>query len=249
MSFFGGTEKIDVLTGGQKRLLNSLTDVLGQQLGQSGPVYGGTVTPGLNTMQTQAMAQGRGLESGRIDDSGAITSLLSGAGDPAAVQSYYRDAIVPAATQDFNDALRTIDARYGNTWGGSGAHQRGVSNAAARFGTGLGQILGGLVYNDRNAAQDRMATGVQANAIRNQDQRANIDALMGLGNVQRSYEGQQNQEALSKWEAGQAYNNPWFGLLGPALGTNAYGTGQQQGYGSAILGGLGGLLGGIGGFL
>lgn len=250
MSLFGGTQKVDILTGGQKTLLNSLSDILGAQLGKSGPVYGGQVTPGTNAIQQNAFDYAGGMLGQMPDTTGAINSMIAGqsanALDP---QAYAQQAIIDPARLAYEDATRELEARYGGTWGQSGGYQDIMQENAARFGTGLSQTLADFArYNQDTSNAQRQAgigaSGQQSNTIAN-----TLGTMLGVGAEQRAQQGQQNLEQYNRWNAEQAYNNPWLGLLGPTLGTQAYGIGQQQGILPQVAGGVTGIAGSLAQFM
>ncbi|TNF87099.1 MAG: hypothetical protein EP301_07385 [Gammaproteobacteria bacterium] len=252
MSLFGGTEKIDILTGGQKRLLRGLTDILGEQLGQGGPVYGGQITPGATPLQQQAF----GLAGQAIPGvGGALSQMLSGAPDPEMIRNYYETAVAAPARLGFEDTMRDISGRLGETYGTSGGLGAALGSAAARFNTGLAGQLAGLQFGERQSALNRQAQAVPMALAQRQQQ---LGQMLGAGGTQRAIQGQQLGEDYAKWQQAQPYANPWLtGFLGPALGTPGFGYGHQQGLMSKIAniqGGItqmalpiGGILGGGGG--
>ena len=201
-----------------RKLIDNLAETMVANLGQSGPVYGGQLTPGVNANTQSVFDSAGGLLGVNPQQSAAISSLLSGRGDPAGVQAYYQSQIAPAE-QQFTDALKQIDGRYGNTWGTSGAHTRAVSDATANYGLGMDELLGNLVYQDRNAAADRQVQGVNASLGASQDYQSRLSSLLGIGDYQRGIQGEDIAANYNQWNAGQAYNNPWLGFLGTSLGT------------------------------
>lgn len=211
-------------SGGQitSRNVRGLTNDLGAlmrgQLGQSASTYGGQLVPNMNANTESVLGAAGGLLQGDPNRDAAIQSLLSGAGDPQGVRAYYQSQLAPAQ-KGFLDSLRVIDDRYGDTWGASGAHGKVVGDATANYGIGLNQLLGQLTYDDRNAARDRMSTGVSASLASSQDQMSRLGTLLGFGDYQRGLEGEKIAADYGQWQAAQAYNNPWLGFLGTTLGT------------------------------
>lgn len=217
MGFFGGTERVKILNPSQEALSGKLSNTVASNIGKGVDVYSGQIAPGANQNQQQAFQQAGGLLGSRVNDQAAIQQMLSGRGDIEGTNQFYQQSVLAPARQEFSDQLRGLDERYGNTWGQNGGHQRVVSDATARFGTGIGSVLGNLVYQDRNAAADRQIQGVQAQALSGQDQATRLAALSGIGSQERSILGQQNQEAYNKWLSGQDYMNPWLGAAQTAL--------------------------------
>jgi hypothetical protein len=202
-----------------RKLTNELGGLLRGQLGKGADVYGGQLTPGMNQNTLDAFGAAGGLMTGNPEQDAAIQRLMSGAGDIEGVNQFYQQSVLDPSRRDFNDALRVVDDRYGDVWGTSGAHAKAVADATSNYGIGLGQVLGNLVYNDRNAAADRQLGGVQASQSAEQNQMAQLNTLLGVGDYQRGLEGEGLAADYSQWQAGQAYNNPWLGFLGTALST------------------------------
>lgn len=228
-TLFGGRDKVSLLTGQQSKLLKNISKMARNNLGQGIDPYTGDISPGSNQeIQTAISGMYNALnpDQGRTD---AINQLMSGAGDPEGVRQFYEQSVLAPSQQAFGDALRVVDDRYGDAWGTSGAHMRAVGDATSNFGIGIGSVLGDLVYQDRNAARDRQFGGVQASLADSQNTQGLLGNLFGAGDYQRGIQADQNAEALAKWEQAQAYNNPWLGLLAPALGTQAFGYGEQSG--------------------
>lgn len=201
-----------------RKLTNELGELMRGQLGKGVDAYGGQIVPGMNENTASVLGAASGLMTGDPNRDAAIQSLMSGAGDPEGVRAYYESQLAPSQ-KSFMDSLRVIDDRYGDTWGTSGSHGKVVGDATANYGIGMGQLLGQLTFDDRNAARDRMATGVSASFANSQDQMSRLGALLGFGDYQRGLEGEQLGADFSKWQTEQAYNNPWLGFLGTALST------------------------------
>ncbi len=201
-----------------RQLTSKLGSLMKRQLGKGVEVYDGQLVPGMNSNTESVLGAANGLLGNDPNRDAAIQSLLSGAGDPEGVRAYYESQLAPAREQ-FMDSLSMLDDRYGDTWGTSGSHGRVVGDATANYGIGLNQLLGQLTYDDRNAARDRMAVGVNASIGDSQDEMARLGTLLGFGDYQRGMEAEQIGADFGQWSAGQAYNNPWLGFLGTTLGT------------------------------
>lgn len=231
---FGGREKVPTMTGTQKDLVNRISLNLKRYLDTaprdfSFEPYEGQIVPDVNANTQAAIDQAGGLLQQDPAMQSAVADLLSGAGDPESVRQFYEQSVVAPAEQEFEDALRLVDDRYGDTWGPTGAHQRMVADATSRFGTGIGSVLGELVYRDRNAARDRQYQGVQAGIGANTDYMNRLGATLGIGDYQRGLQGEELAGDLAKWQQSQPYNNPWLGFLGPALGSQTFAYGEKPG--------------------
>lgn len=201
------------------KLTRRLSNKLVNEFGEGAEVYGGQITPGSNANIEAALGGASGLLYQDPAIQAGLSQLLAGPGDQQAVMDYYQSSVLDPATLAFQDQLQQIGDTYGNTWGTSGAFPRMVSDATARFGTGIGSVLGELVYNDRNAALDRIGQGVSGSIANQQNQAGMLGQVLGMGDYQRGMVGEQNQEDYNKWLSGQDYNNPWLGFLGTALST------------------------------
>jgi hypothetical protein len=201
------------------RLTRNLSKKLESELGQGAEVYQGAITPGSNQNIQSALEGAGSLMYQDPQIQAGLSQLLAGPGDGQAVRDYYQSSVIDPATLAFQDQLAQIGDTYGNTWGTSGAFPRMAADATARFGTGIGSVLGELVYNDRNASLDRIGMGVSGSIANQQNQAGMLNQVLGMGDYQRGMEGEQNQEGYQKWLSGQDYNNPWLGFLGTALST------------------------------
>ena len=251
MSLFGGPEKVSVLSDDQKRLMSTLTPFVQREIGKGGPVYDGPIAPGLSQTQRTGLGIAGTLALGGIPGvDGAITDMVAGrAAGGFDRDGYYQDAIVNPARQTLDDELRAIEARYGSNTGMSGGFGDAIGEGVSRFGTNIAGMLANLTREDRSIAQSNRAAGVNASFGRNQDIASSAAALLGAGGIERGVQAEQNLEGLNRWEAGQAYNNPWLGFVGPILGTTTHAVGQKQGIIPGIAGSVGGLLGGAGGLM
>jgi hypothetical protein len=240
--FGGGTETYDPLRPGQKQFLDNASGLLNEQLGRSGPVYGGPMVPGASPLQQQGFQHAGGLMGRGVNTQPAIQRMLSGQADPAAVQEYYQGAVANPAQAGWRNTMDQIGARYGDTYGQSGGLMRGLGQAATDFNTNLSGQLAGLQFGERQGALDRMGQGVGLGLQEQAQYGNNLRTLMGAGGMQRGIEGQQNQAELARWQQGQAYNNPWLQTLGPmVMGAPALGVQQTPSPFSQVTGALGGL--------
>lgn len=201
------------------RLARKLTRTVLDEFGQGADVYGGPITPGSNANIDSALEGAGGMLYQDPQVQAGLSQLLAGPGDGQAVRDYYQSSVIDPATLAFQDQMNQIGDTYGNTWGTSGAFPRMAADATARFGTGIGSVLGELVYNDRNASLDRIGQGVQGSLANQQTQAGMLGQVLGMGDYQRGMEGEANQADYNQWMSGQDYNNPWLGFLGAAMST------------------------------
>lgn len=264
MSFFGGPERVQVMTGDQKNLLNQASGMVSRGLQYGVPQYGGQITPGATANQQMAFGQaGNLLRSSMLGGAaqqatmGALSGQPAFTVDPAQRERYYQQSVVNPARAGLKDTLRGIDARYGDRWSNdSGAHRAAVNDAAVRFNTELGGIRGQLVNQDVNAgygamenAANRALGAVGTTMGLDANTRANLGAVAGLGGDQRAIQGQFQGEDYNKWLAAQDWANPYWGQFSSVMSASPYAVGQKQGIGGALLGGIGGLMSGVGGLL
>lgn len=201
------------------KLTRRLSNILVNQIGDGAEVYGGDLVAGSNANIENALGGASGLLYQDPQIQAGLAQLLAGPGDGQAVRDYYQSSVLDPATLAFQDQLQQIGDTYGNTWGTSGAFPKMAADATARFGTGIGSVLGELVYNDRNASLDRISQGVSGSIANQQNQAGMLNQVLGMGDYERGMLGEENQANYSKWLSGQDYNNPWLGFLGTALST------------------------------
>ena len=247
MSFITGSSGTQsILTGGQNKLLKDVTGYARNNLGRSVDVYQGSRIPGANANMQAAFGGAQDLSQANPNIMGAINQQLAGAGDPAGVRSMYESALAPARTE-FDRTLQQVGSKYGDVWGSSGAHQDMVGRTVENYGNNLNSLLGNLTYNDRQAAMNRQLQAIPAAISGDQNQRMGLQSLLDIGQAERGVAAQGAAEDYEKWFAGQAYNNPWLGLIGPALGTQAnvmtQTPGQLGGIVNAVTGGVNALSG------
>jgi|JI10StandDraft_1071094.scaffolds.fasta_scaffold23901_3 hypothetical protein len=201
------------------KLTRRLSNKLLNEFGEGAEVYGGDLVAGTNANIENALGGASGLLYQDPQIQAGLSQLLAGPGDGQAVRDYYQSSVIDPATLAFQDQMQQIGDTYGNTWGTSGAFPRMAADATARFGTGIGSVLGELVYNDRNASLDRIGQGVQGSLAAQQNQAGMLNQVLGMGDYERGLVGEENQANYSQWLSGQDYNNPWLGFLGTALST------------------------------
>ena len=158
----GHVEQVSTLTPGQKSLLDSITSLLGKQVGRGVTPYQGT-RPGevpFGPLQQQAFGMAGGLGQGIGAGMGLFNQALSGY-DPSQGQGFLGQAgqalqqglnfdptqnILQAlepgrqlALNTFNqDIIPNLMERFGATSGQSGGLNRALSEAGANLSLGLG---------------------------------------------------------------------------------------------------------------
>lgn len=266
-ALFGGPSESHLWNPQQMGISSALQSILGNALGQgmvNAPqgveAYGGQITPDATYNQQLAFDAAPGLLASQRNRGieGALGSALSGNPayqiDPATSERFYNDSVVLPAQRQFQDTLQGIDARYGARFGRSGGQQEAFGRAATDFGTNLAGIRGDLVFQDEQArraalenAANRQVQGAgiaaEYDTSKQQNNRANLAMLAGIGGEERSIAGQKSAEDYSKWEYSRPYNNPWLGFMGTALAPPPTMVTQQPG----IAAGIGSLFSGISG--
>jgi hypothetical protein len=226
---------VNLLTGSQRRVLKQSGNILEQQLGQAGPVYQGPMVPGATPGMQNAFNANQGALNRGANVNPAINQMLSGQTDPAAVNQYYQKAFVQPAQQGFRNTMDTVAQRYGDTYGQSGGMMRGMGQASNDFNTNLSGQLAGLQFGERESARQRQGQGVQLGIGEQANYMNTLSSMLGIGGQERAIQGQQNQAEFAKWNAGQAYNNPWLqSLMGPVLGTQSKGSQPQNSMASSV---------------
>lgn len=230
-SMFGGSEEVDLLTGRQRGLIRDLSIQLEGEIGQSGPVYEGQITPDATANQQLAFDNVGGLLGQANQADPQIQAMLQGQSangiDPA---QYAQESIYDPAKLAYDDAREEMEAMYGGSWGQTGGYQDIMQKGAARFGVGIGNEMAEFARYQQDTGNQNRAMGVDASFGQTRNLADTYGTLLGVGGEERSIEGQRNNEDLSRWQQGQDYNNPWLGFLGPALGTQAFAIGQQEGW-------------------
>jgi hypothetical protein len=244
MSAFGGSTQVDMLTPGQGRNLKSINNLLGDELGQAAPTYQGQRVADQNVNQLTAYGQMNNAAAPIPGMAGAMGDILSGAGNPDEVRSAFQGQLAPAQLE-FQRMLNEVTNKYGDVNGGSGPMADMMGRSTAEYGMGLNNLLGQMTLNDQNQARDRQVMGV--NAATNA-RAGNINAANSMYNMGAAQQGQDQQglaAEFAKWNEGQWTNNPALGLIGPALGTQAYAAGTKDGWvpqATQLLGGVGSVV-------
>lgn len=248
MSLFGGSSREDILTRGQGGLLDKVTNMARNELGRGADFYTGQLVAGGNANLTSAFTGIRDASRPNPALQGAITDSLGGAGDPAGVRSYYDTQLAPAKLE-FDRNLNEVMNRYADVWGSSGAGAEMAARATAEYGMGLNSMLGGMVYDDRNAARDRQVQAIPGAVDAQQARMESQRGLMDLGLVEQGQEQRSITADQAQWLGSQWYNNPALGLIGPALGTQAFAMGNQKGDLSSVVEAGTGIASVIGAFV
>lgn len=238
---FGGSNNVNIQSRSQRRVSNSLGDLLQEQIGQGVDPYTGQIVPGGNSNLSQAFGSAQSTLAPIPGMQGAVQELLAGAGDPAVLQQMFQDQLMPANIAH-QDNMREVRNRYGSTHGNTGALPYMEAMYGSRFDADQQRLLGEMVYGDRQAALDRQLGAVNAGNNMSQINAQNLGFLTDIGFAERGLEAERNAEAYQKWFGSQAYNNPWLQLVGTHLGTQTMGQQQQPN----IIGGLANAAQGFG---
>jgi len=166
------TGTAETLTPGQKKLLDQLSGMLGEQLGQGVEGYSGTTTTGPTGIQQSVFDKMQGLLGSNPQQNqtslSAIEKLMAGtdpssiqqqqvAGydvgefDPAAAQAWYQNALVDPAMKNWeqNIAPAVQEKFISNNAGSSGAGNRAIASSAADMMTGLNSQLANALYGEK----------------------------------------------------------------------------------------------------
>lgn len=243
-SAFGGSKTTSNLTRGQQDLLAHTTARADRGLTTGVDQYQGQLSPNANSLMNQSFNTASGITQQQPGMQSALQQQLAGAGNPQDVQNYYQSQL-GASQNNFQEMMRGVRDRYGSTYGASGALPRMEGLALGQYGAEQDRLLGQLTYDDRNASRDRQLGGINAGIGMQQQNVANMAAQYGMGQNQRGLEAEQNAEAYQKWQAKQAYNNPWLQLLGPTLGTQALSSRQVGGIVPGTVGAIAGIAGAV----
>jgi hypothetical protein len=242
------TEKVKTLTRGQRQLLDQLTGLLGDQLGQGIQPYMGQVTADLSPLQQSGIsffsnllptAQGLSAwnpQQGQAylnQGASALDTMLADF-DPTSARNYWNEAVKTPAMQTWqNDIVPQIMEKYaGQNAADSGAMRRAIANSAANMNTALNANLANLLFSGEQAQLGRQQQGINqamnmammpGQLAAQQGQMAGMGAdlvrqMMGAGGVESAHQQQLLTDQYNKWMTEQAYNNPWLQYLGTALG-------------------------------
>lgn len=250
--YFGGgggskVEAFDPFAGtGIRELYKQLSQWLGPQIGQPGPVYPGQRVPEVSSLQHQAFGAAAGL--------GPTAESLIGQGIPPESQQYLQQAggtlqdmlakFDPKAATEMwrqsfvNPSMRLWEEQIMPTLAEQGAGAKagsGLNRALARGGAGFAENLSGslgrLLYAGQQAQEQRRQAGIgQAMQLAGaplslQTQRGQVagmgtdlmSQLMNIGTAQRGIGGEDIMAQWGKWQEGQPYSNPYLNLLPMAL--------------------------------
>jgi hypothetical protein len=216
-----------VLTSGQLGLLDNLTFLLSEQLGQGVDPYHGTVVPGATSAQKGVYDWAAGGGIG-FDQTGALRAAL----DPRAATDQSPERYVGGFDESYGGALEDYWNKYtrrglehelgssgmsggmADALAGSYATNVAVPAAEARWGahmTGLGA--------EQDAAETALARALGASGAVD----ASMAGRLAAGESERAISGEALGEDYEKWLSSQSYMNPWTSqYLGSALGTQSF---------------------------
>jgi len=261
---------LSTMTPEQSALLKQLNELLGGktgeggefipgQLGQGVPAYEGKLTAGPTGMEEKGWGAISSLLSGpqqSATSKTAIDKILQGTAqgvqkydvgefDPAAIQSWYQDALVKPAMDTWEKSVvPQIQEKFiGQNAGSSGAANRAISGSAEDMMSNLNAQLATALYGEKGAFDTRKFTS-ETDYIKNLFSAGQNDATraaqvpvmenasmenfmkaIGLGTsagaTERGIEQQGLNEEYMKWLSSQGYSNPYLSLLSSALGQRA----------------------------
>ena len=208
------------LTPGQTDLLDQLTTLLGGELGQPGPVFGGQTVAGPSSIQDQLFgATGDLFGQGGLFGTGeqALQTSLADF-DPQATTDFFNTSIRDPALKGFQeDILPMIQESFiGQNAGRSGAANRAIAGAGADVQQGLDAQLAQLLFSGQESSLNRQQAGGQNL----------LNSIFGAGTMggetQRGIETQGLQDIFRQFQEGQSFNNPALSFLNTAFGTKAF---------------------------
>lgn len=235
------------LTSGQQSLLNSLTSLLGTQLGSGVSSYSGQINPDANSLQTSLYDKLTSMLNGSDSSTNATTDAvksLTKAWDPAEATADWKKAIEAPTLQTWNDTtlpgLKESFAAYDAM--GSGGAAKTITDAASKMSTGLESNLASTLLTDKNNATKSL---LESAGLLSDMQKNTFNEAESIGSDLYKISSSQGLEGYTKWLSEQGYSNPWLNYLSTALSTKGTENIVSQNYnttGSLIsaLGSLGG---------
>jgi len=216
-------ERMPLLTGAQMSNLDALSGYLQNQIGAWGPQYYGEFTPGITPLTREWIADVQDMPNNPLWQ-GATDTLL-GAMRPYskdAALNYWADAIKQPALEGFDDTMKAIATTYGGLDAiDSGAFLNAQAEAAKDLHTNLNATLAQVLFNDKNAYDNRamQAAGMGSNM-------AQVLANVLQAPAMFEYQDRANDLAMKYQDWLQALPNSQLaklaGLFGTSLGTRAY---------------------------
>lgn len=243
----GGGGSSSVLSAEQNTLLNSLTEVLNQQVGQGVdfPLEDPFVA-GPSPLQTTAFsgAQDLGNEfdpffQQSLPDIAAGNAPLSIDQTVEKYLSGFKENVEDPSLQFFGKTIEQLAQRYGEFGSGGGLY-RASSEAGADLSANLALQRGGLLTEGlrtgiglEESSRDR---ALQAFAAIGEGERRDVETQLQAGGEQRGIQSQVLGEDLARSFFEAPYSNPWLTqFLGPVLSTQPRAvTGGGGGGGAAI---------------
>jgi len=236
-----------LLTKGQRGLLDSLTSLMGGQLGKGVEAYPGTYTPGQSPIQDLTFDNIMSLMSGKGPLQEQIFGGLSDQMkpfDPASTQEWWKGGVVGPMTETWKKDIvpGILESFAGADAAGSGPAMKAVSESGRRLNTDMGGMLASALYSAENADAARK---MQAYGMGSQLP-INLASLgLGSGAMERTITGEQMQEPYKDWMTSQPWANPWLQQLGTSLNTKAFSPMIQPGGYDPGMSGLWGIFGNL----
>jgi len=211
---------------GQIDLNNLLTELLSGQLGQGVDAYQGVLAPGASDLQQQAFSQFGGTPENQGAFQGVIANLLGGGGyDPAKRAEVYKAQTDRSQREFMNQTIPQLMERFNaQGLGRSGGLERELAIAGGELGLRNRELNSMMELEDQARRQQSQGLGLQGFLGGQASQQTGLQNLLAAGGQQRGIAQDQAQAEYGRWEQGQAQNNPWLQLLGPAMGFDPYDT-------------------------
>jgi hypothetical protein len=228
------------LTPGQSALLEQLTGLLGEQLGQGVEAYPGELSPEASELQQLGFQQAAQDPAQLGEFQSAISRLLGGGDraafevDPEARRKVYEAQTAQAGRQFQTQTIPQLMEFYNaRGLGRSGGLERALAGAGGELALRGQELQANLEYQDEQARRGALESGanrqLQSRTAGAQGflggqaaDQTRLQALLGAGGVQRDIAGQGLQADYQKWMQAQPYGNPWLQFLPQALGTAAF---------------------------
>lgn len=224
----GSTQTLEMsLTPEQQQSLRGLNQQVGGQIGQGIDPYGGQIAPGTSALQQQGFGalSGQGQQAQGYQSS--INRLMAGESayqaDPEARQGVY-EAQRQRSMRDFqqNVVPQILEQYNAQGLGRSGGIEQALAGAGGELALRNREYDASLEYQDEESRRRAAEAGAGRQIQGIQGYQSAIEQILGAGAEQRGIQGEQLAEEYQRYEAGQAYNNPWLQYLDAALGTQAY---------------------------
>ena len=235
--------KESMLTHGQKKLMDQMTRLLGDQLGQGVDSYGGTVVPDTNATLQSAFDQGGAFGSAERDS--ALSSLMT----PQLtadryLQGFEENIYRPSQYLHEQGQQRQLAHQYGAS-GPSGTLQKILADSNSVFNAQMAMQRGDFYKAGLDSEGRERGLALSAAGQSLSEQQASLAAKYQSGEGQRQIEGQKLAEGYANWQMEQPWANPWISqYYASTVGTPAVTQVGRTSTLDMVLGGIGGLTSG-----